>query len=105
MAVKRFIKNKDGNFSMITALMLGPLLACMTIAIDYSELSRHRAILQSALDALPVDQRDVVVLGYFEGLSSSEIAARVGVPLGTVKSRAAAAMAKLRASLLPGGAA
>lgn len=51
MAVRRFIKNKDGNFSMITALMLGPLLACLTIAVDYSELSRHRSILQSALDA------------------------------------------------------
>ncbi|MCA9694723.1 MAG: sigma-70 family RNA polymerase sigma factor [Polyangiaceae bacterium] len=69
------------------------------------EEAANGAFLQSALDALPVDQRDVVVLGYFEGLSSSEIAARVGVPLGTVKSRAAAAMAKLRASLLPGGAA
>ena len=51
MSIRRFIKNRDGNFSMITALMLGPLLACLTIAIDYSELSRHRGIVQSALDA------------------------------------------------------
>ncbi len=55
--------------------------------------------LHDALSALPGEQATVLVLGYFEGLSSSEIADRVGVPLGTVKSRAAAAMAKLRAQL------
>ena len=47
--------------------------------------------------SLPDDQRTVLLLGYFEGLSSSEIAERVGIPIGTVKSRVAAAMAKLRA--------
>jgi RNA polymerase sigma-70 factor (ECF subfamily) len=49
--------------------------------------------------ALPPEQREVLWLGYFEGLSSSEIAERVGVPLGTVKSRVAAALGALRAAL------
>ncbi len=51
------------------------------------------------LATLPPDQRLVIELAYFDGLSSSEIAERVGVPLGTVKSRTAAALAKLRAAL------
>lgn len=59
----------------------------------------HAALLR-ALAALPKEQRAVLELGYFEGLSSSEIAARLGTPIGTVKSRVAAAMAKLRAGLV-----
>ena len=53
--------------------------------------------LRDALVSLPDEQRTVLLLGYFEGLSSSEIAERIGIPTGTVKSRVAAAMAKLRA--------
>jgi RNA polymerase sigma-70 factor (ECF subfamily) len=58
-----------------------------------------RARIRKVLLALPAEQREVLLLGYFEGLSSSEIAARVGVPLGTVKSRVAAALAALRGTL------
>ncbi|GAC1352878.1 MAG: sigma-70 family RNA polymerase sigma factor [Polyangiales bacterium] len=58
-----------------------------------------RATLRRALDALPEEQRLVLELGYFEGLSSSEIAVRIGAPIGTVKSRVAAALAKLRGCL------
>ena len=42
----------------------------------------------------------MLVLGYFEGLSSSEIAERIGVPVGTVKSRVAAAMGKMRKAMV-----
>jgi RNA polymerase sigma-70 factor (ECF subfamily) len=45
----------------------------------------------------------VLELGYFEGLSSTEIAARIAAPVGTVKSRVAAALAKLRQGLGSGG--
>lgn len=61
--------------------------------------------LRAALDALPADQRVVLELGYFEGLSCTEIAARIRVPVGTVKSRTAAALGKLRGALAEGGAA
>jgi RNA polymerase sigma-70 factor (ECF subfamily) len=54
---------------------------------------------REALAALPADQRTVVELAYYEGLSSTEIAARTSAPIGTVKSRAAAALAKLRSGL------
>ncbi len=52
-----------------------------------------------ALERLPEEQRTALVLGYCEGLSSSEIAERLAVPIGTVKSRVHAAMQKLRAEL------
>jgi RNA polymerase sigma-70 factor (ECF subfamily) len=55
--------------------------------------------IRQILAKLPPEQREVLLLGYFEGLSSSEIAERVGVPLGTVKSRVAAALATLRGAL------
>jgi RNA polymerase sigma-70 factor, ECF subfamily len=58
-----------------------------------------QARIRQVLVALPPEQREVLWLGYFEGLSSSEMAERVGVPIGTVKSRVAAALAALRSAL------
>ena len=51
---------------------------------------------RAALAALGTDQRRVVELAYFEGLSCSEIAAKIACPIGTVKSRLAAGLNKLR---------
>lgn len=53
--------------------------------------------LEAALGALPEEQRAVIALAYFEGLSSSEIAERIRIPIGTVKSRVRSAMNRLRA--------
>jgi RNA polymerase sigma-70 factor (ECF subfamily) len=54
---------------------------------------------RAALAKLPAEQREVIVLGFYGGLTQAEIAQRVGAPLGTVKSRARLAFAKLRESL------
>ncbi len=51
---------------------------------------------RDALASLGDDQRRVLELAYFDGLSCSEIAERIAIPIGTVKSRLAAAMLKLR---------
>ena len=56
-----------------------------------------------ALDGLPEEQRVLVELGYFEGLSHAEMAAHCGIPIGTVKSRLTAALRKLRSALIPPG--
>ncbi len=58
----------------------------------------HRAVHQ-AVAALPEEQRRVVLLAYFDGLSHSEIAQRTGDPLGTVKTRLRLAQQKLEETL------
>ena len=62
-------------------------------------LGAERGQLQRALHALTAEQRQVLLLGYFEGRSSSEIAELLGIPVGTVKSRVATALAQLRTAL------
>ena len=62
---------------------------------DRSEQER-KARVQQALAGLPADQLEVVSLSYIEGLSHSEIAERLGLPLGTVKSRMRLAYQKIR---------
>ena len=55
--------------------------------------------LRSALEALPLEQCEVLKLAFFEEHSHSEIAERLGLPLGTVKSRIRRAAARLRSTL------
>lgn len=56
----------------------------------------RRARVKEALARLPYDQVEVVSLAYLEGLSHSEIAERLELPLGTVKSRMRLAYKKIR---------
>ena len=58
--------------------------------------SEQRALVTSALSQLPEEQKGPLVLAYFDGLTQSEIAAKLGAPLGTVKTRMRAGMMKLR---------
>ena len=63
------------------------------------EAARSRAV-QKGIVQLAPEQRQVIELAYFSGLSHSEIAGRLGQPLGTVKSRIRAGMSQLRVSVL-----
>ena len=64
--------------------------------------SPDHARVRTALAALGPDQRAVVELAYFEGLSCSEIASKIQIPIGTVKSRLAAGLQRLRDGMTGG---
>jgi len=66
---------------------------------EYAELpdeSVDQGRLRELLERMPELQRQVLVLGYFEGSSSAEISERLQIPIGTVKSRTRAALEALR---------
>jgi len=58
--------------------------------------SEQRRLVANALAQLPDDQKRALMLAYFDGLTQSEIAARLGAPLGTVKTRMRSGMMKLK---------
>lgn len=60
-------------------------------------LERERIL--NALSCLPAAQQEVIILAYFEGYSQSEMAQKLGQPLGTIKTRVRLAMQKLKAAL------
>ncbi len=63
---------------------------------ETAELREQRRSVQSALAQLGASEREALELAYYGGLSQSEIAERLGVPLGTVKSRMFSGLARLR---------
>lgn len=60
-----------------------------------------RASITKALADLPDGQQEALELAYYEGLSHTEIAARLNLPLGTVKTRIKLGMSKLKTALRP----
>ena len=58
--------------------------------------SERRGLVTTALAQLPDEQKRPIMLAYFDGLSQSEIATRLGAPLGTVKTRMRTGLMKLR---------
>jgi RNA polymerase sigma-70 factor (ECF subfamily) len=66
---------------------------------DQVTLLEQRRAVRQALATIPPNSRQILELAYFGGLSQSEIAARLGQPLGTVKTRMRAGMQQLRSLL------
>jgi RNA polymerase sigma-70 factor (ECF subfamily) len=71
--------------------------------IEEGWLRSRREQVRRALQTLSPEQRQMIELAYYRGLTQSQVAGEAGVPLGTVKSRTLAAMRRMRDSL--GGAA
>jgi len=70
-------------------------------ADDAAMASELQKFVHQALDSLSPEQREVIELAYYRGLSHSEIALELGQPLGTVKTRTRLGMMKLREMLKP----
>jgi RNA polymerase sigma-70 factor (ECF subfamily) len=65
--------------------------------------TERRAEVRAALSVLPAAQREALLLAYFGGYTQREVAALMGVPLGTVKTRMAAGMRKMKEALQDAG--
>lgn len=79
--------------------------AGLEVIVDESPVSSpDHARVRKAMGELGPDQRRVLELAYFEGLTCAEIADRVAIPVGTVKSRLAAGLERLRQGMSARGA-
>jgi RNA polymerase sigma-70 factor (ECF subfamily) len=67
--------------------------------IEDAVVAERREQVLSALAVLPKEQREVLELAYYQGLSQSEIASQTGLALGTIKTRMRLGLTKLKAAL------
>ena len=77
------------------ATVMGGSIASPTPEEGLASAEMRRAI-QAALATMPAEEREVIVLAYGDGLTQTEIAERLGWPLGTVKTRTRRALSRLR---------
>jgi len=89
----RSVRSKMGADTVIDDAM--PLPAKEDTWTEVMHGLEHERV-QQAMAALPTEQRQVVDLAYYGGFTHTEIAQRVGIPLGTVKGRMRLALEKLR---------
>jgi RNA polymerase sigma-70 factor, ECF subfamily len=82
-----------------TAIAAGKEIALPTIGVDpleSVEIAERQQQVLAALSQIPLEQRQVIEMAYYKGLTHTEIAAATGLSLGTVKTRLRMGLSKLR---------
>jgi RNA polymerase sigma-70 factor (ECF subfamily) len=92
-------KRRRGELIEANATELEPTSSASPTSADNAEFSERAREVRSALEQLSDDQRQVLRLAYFEGLTQSEIAEKLEEPLGTIKARAHRGLSRLRTIL------
>lgn len=98
-AIDRLRTRKVVERTHETAVQENPAGHASPEGLETVFIQERRNRVRSELDKLPPEQRQVLEMAFYEGLSQSEIAARADLPLGTVKTRTLLAMKKLRGAL------
>lgn len=81
--------------------IVGDARASSSSPEENTEISERRALVRQALGSISPEQRELIEMAYYGGLSHSEIALQTNLPLGTVKTRIRLGMLKLREMLGP----
>ncbi|NJR64277.1 MAG: sigma-70 family RNA polymerase sigma factor [Leptolyngbyaceae cyanobacterium CRU_2_3] len=71
----------------------------MATPLEQASIGERSQIIRGALEKLPPNERQVLEIAYYEGLSQSEISQHLSIPLGTVKTRSRQGLLKLRQAL------
>ena len=90
---------RPDQVAAVDAQAAGPLPSPVSTPETSTLKAEDTQLVRGALARLPDQFRSLIELAYYEGLSHSEIAARTGIPLGTVKTRLRNAMGTLRSVL------
>lgn len=94
------LRQRQARGRAVDAAAAEPVAPDASARLDEHVLIRERRErVRAALGGLPVEQKEVLELAFYEGLSQTQIAERTKTPLGTVKTRALLAMKKLRRDL------
>jgi RNA polymerase sigma-70 factor, ECF subfamily len=96
-AIDVYRRNQSHQTDELSDVMVNSLSHAHGSGAQGSEAALDRMMAAKALQMLEVSDRLVLEALYFEGLSQSQLAARTGLPLGTLKSRARSALQRLRA--------
>jgi RNA polymerase sigma-70 factor (ECF subfamily) len=98
-AIDRLRTRKVVERTHENSALANPVPHASSDGLDTVFLEQRRDRVQRELDRLPPEQRQVLEMAFYQGLSQSEIAVKAELPLGTVKTRTLLAMKKLRNAL------
>ncbi len=95
------VRSQAQEQKRIASLEVAEMFTLVSTPEESSVAAEQRRLVQAAFAALTPEQREALELAYFSGLSQGDIAARLGLPLGTVKTRIRLGMMRLRELLRP----